>query len=126
MLCKYIIVIKINNIKNIINIVLINRADAIDIKGVQIYVIILINAAILSKILIPDGNYFKMIGEIGILGTFLFFAILISSFWRGFKDLKNKYLDLGIIFCICPPIPLFEFTASDSCLRYLVKLGMFF
>jgi hypothetical protein len=54
-----------------------------------------------SKILIPDGNYFKMIGEIGIFGTFLFFAILISSFWRGFKDLKNKYLELGIIFCIC-------------------------
>lgn len=54
-----------------------------------------------SKILIADGNYFKMIGEIGIFGTFIFFAILISSFWNGFKDLKNKYLDLGIIFCIC-------------------------
>ena len=54
-----------------------------------------------SKILIADGNYFKMIGEIGIFGTFIFFAILISTFWNGFKDLKNKYLDLGIIFCIC-------------------------
>lgn len=54
-----------------------------------------------SKILIADGNYFKMIGEIGIFGTFLFFAILISSFWNGIKDFKNKYLDLGIIFCIC-------------------------
>lgn len=54
-----------------------------------------------SKILIADGNYFKMIGEIGIFGTFIFFAILILSFWNGFKDLKNKYLDLGIIFCIC-------------------------
>ena len=54
-----------------------------------------------SKILIADGNYFKMVGEIGIVGTFLFFAILISSFWTGFKDFKNKYLDLGIIFCIC-------------------------
>ena len=54
-----------------------------------------------SEILIADGNYFKMIGEIGIIGTFLFFAILISSFWTGFKDFKNKYLDLGIIFCIC-------------------------
>lgn len=54
-----------------------------------------------SKILIADGNYFKMIGEIGIFGTFIFFAILILSFWNGFKDLKNKYLDLGIIFCLC-------------------------
>jgi hypothetical protein len=54
-----------------------------------------------SKILIADGNYFKMIGEIGIFGTFLFLAILISSFWNGIKDFKNKYLDLGIIFCIC-------------------------
>ena len=54
-----------------------------------------------SKILIADGNYFKMIAEIGIFGTLLFFLILISSFWNGFKDFKNKYLDLGIIFCIC-------------------------
>lgn len=54
-----------------------------------------------SKILIADGNYFKMIGEIGIFGTFIFFAILILSFWNGFKDLKNNFLDLGIIFSIC-------------------------
>ena len=54
-----------------------------------------------SKILIADGNYFKMIGEIGIFVIYIFFDILISSFWNGFKDLKNKYLDLGVIFCIC-------------------------
>lgn len=54
-----------------------------------------------SKILIADGNYFKMIAEIGIIGTFLFLSILILSFWSGFRDLKNKYLDIGIISCLC-------------------------
>lgn len=54
-----------------------------------------------SKVLIADGNYFKMIAEIGVFGVLIFFSILISSFWNGFKDLRNKYLDLGIIFCIC-------------------------
>jgi len=54
-----------------------------------------------SKVLIADGNYFKMIGEIGIFGTFLFFVILISSFWSGLKNFKNKYLDIGIVFCLC-------------------------
>ena len=53
-----------------------------------------------SKILIADGNYFKMIGEIGIFGTFIFFAILFLSILNGFLDLKNKYLDLSIVFCI--------------------------
>ncbi len=54
-----------------------------------------------SNVLIADGNYFKMIAEIGIFGTLIFFLILISSIWIGFKDLRNKYLDLGIIFSMC-------------------------
>ena len=54
-----------------------------------------------SKNLIPDGNYFKMIAEIGILGTLLFFVIIITSLVSGFKDLKYKYLELGILIGIC-------------------------
>lgn len=54
-----------------------------------------------SKVLIADGNYFKMIGEIGIFGTLLFLLILIASFWNGIVDFKNKFLDVGIVFCIC-------------------------
>jgi hypothetical protein len=54
-----------------------------------------------SKVLIADGNYFKMIGEIGIIGSFIFLMILIFSFWRGILNFKNTFLDLGIVFCIC-------------------------
>ena len=54
-----------------------------------------------SKILIADGNYFKMIAEIGILGTLIFSAIIISSLVNGYKDLKNKYIDLGIVLSMC-------------------------
>jgi hypothetical protein len=54
-----------------------------------------------SKVLIADGNYFKMIGEIGIIGSFIFLMILIFSFSRGILYFKNTFLDLGIVFCIC-------------------------
>lgn len=50
-----------------------------------------------SKVLIADGNYFKMLAEIGIVGTSLFFAILIVSMMLGFKDLRNKYVELSIV-----------------------------
>jgi len=54
----------------------------------------------LSTKLISDGNFFKMIAEIGIFGSFIFFMILISSLYKGFKEIKNNYLDIGIIFCV--------------------------
>jgi len=50
-----------------------------------------------SKILITDGNYFKMLAEIGIVGSFLFFAILIASIILGFMDFRNKYLEVSIV-----------------------------
>lgn len=51
--------------------------------------------------LIPDGNYFKIIAEIGIFGIFIFFAILITTFINGYKNFKNKYLEVGILASIC-------------------------
>ena len=54
-----------------------------------------------SKVLIADGNYFKMIGEIGIIGFSIFLLILLISFWKGIIDFKNRFLELGIVFCIC-------------------------
>lgn len=53
-----------------------------------------------SKNLIADGNYFKIIGEIGMFGAIIFFSIIFISFWNGAYNLKNKYLDVGIIFCM--------------------------
>ena len=51
-----------------------------------------------SKVLIPDGNYFKIFAEIGTIGTFLFFLIIVRSLVLGFKSFRNKYLELGIVF----------------------------
>lgn len=50
-----------------------------------------------SNILIADGNYFKMLAEIGIVGSFLFFAILITSIILGFMDFRNNYLEVSIV-----------------------------
>lgn len=50
-----------------------------------------------SKIFIADGNYFKMLAEIGIIGTILFITIIISSVFAGFRDFRNKYLEIGIV-----------------------------
>jgi hypothetical protein len=50
-----------------------------------------------SKVIIADGNYFKMFAELGIIGVFVFLSILVSSIFKGMQDLKNKYLELGIV-----------------------------
>lgn len=50
-----------------------------------------------SKIVIADGNYFKMFAELGIIGTFTFFSILTCSIFKGIQDLRNKYLEMGIV-----------------------------
>lgn len=54
-----------------------------------------------STTLIADGNYFKMIAEIGIVGILIFFAIIINTFVTGLKDFKNKFLELGIVASLC-------------------------
>jgi hypothetical protein len=54
-----------------------------------------------TKTLIADGNYFKMIAEIGIFGVLVFFAIIITTLTNGLKDLKSKYLELGIVLSMC-------------------------
>lgn len=51
-----------------------------------------------NKVLIPDGNYFKIFAEIGAIGTLLFFFIIVSSIVFGFMNFRNKYLELGIVF----------------------------
>lgn len=50
-----------------------------------------------SKVVIADGNYFKMFAEIGSIGVFMFLSILASSIFKGMQDLRNKYLEMGIV-----------------------------
>ena len=50
---------------------------------------------------ISDGNYFRMIAEIGILGFLIFTLIIITSLFKGYRNFKEKYIELGIIVIIC-------------------------
>lgn len=54
-----------------------------------------------SSVLITDGNYFKILAESGFFGFFLFISIIIISLIKGAKNLKENYLDLGIVFSFC-------------------------
>ena len=54
-----------------------------------------------SDIYIPDGNYFRMLAEIGVIGFLLFFAIIFKSLYNGFDNFKNNYIELGIIIIVC-------------------------
>lgn len=54
-----------------------------------------------NEIYVPDGNYARMIAEIGIIGTTIFLSIILLSLIEGFKNLRKKYLETGIIIAIC-------------------------
>ena len=50
-----------------------------------------------SQNIIPDGNYFKILGELGILGISLFISIIIISILKGSTNLKILWAEVGII-----------------------------
>lgn len=54
-----------------------------------------------SETLIPDGNYFKIIAETGLIGFSIFLMILLLATANGVKNLREKYLELGIVLSIC-------------------------
>jgi hypothetical protein len=54
-----------------------------------------------TEILIPDGNYFKIIAETGIIGFSLFVAILVLAIVNGIKNLREDYMQLGIVLAMC-------------------------
>jgi hypothetical protein len=54
-----------------------------------------------SNLYIPDGNYFRMIAELGVLGFLLFMLIIIISVYNGFSKIKNNYIELCIVIIIC-------------------------
>ncbi|QSB27959.1 O-antigen ligase [Flavobacterium sp. CLA17] len=50
---------------------------------------------------IPDGNYVRMLAELGVIGTFIFFSIIITTLFKGLKKLKENILEVGIILGLC-------------------------
>ena len=54
-----------------------------------------------SDTTIPDGNYFRIIAELGVFGFLIFISIILTSFYHGFSNFKNNYIELGLIMIIC-------------------------
>lgn len=54
-----------------------------------------------SDMYIPDGNYFRMIAELGVFGFLLFLLIIFVALYKGFSKIKNHYIQLCIIIMVC-------------------------
>jgi hypothetical protein len=50
---------------------------------------------------IPDGNYFRMIAEIGIIGFLLFLSIIFTAIYNGFLKINTHYIQLLIVIMVC-------------------------
>lgn len=50
---------------------------------------------------IPDGNYVRMLAELGVIGTSIFLSIIITSLFKGLKNLRGNILEVGIIVGLC-------------------------
>lgn len=58
-------------------------------------------AALFTDNIIPDGNYFRIFSELGIIGLFLFLSIIVSSLFKSYKKLNKYYIEFAIILMIC-------------------------
>lgn len=54
-----------------------------------------------SDIYIPDGNYFRMIAELGIVGFLLFLSIIFTAIYNGLLKIKTHYIQLLIVIMVC-------------------------
>lgn len=50
-----------------------------------------------SSTLITDGNYHKLMAEIGLIGFAIFMLIIISTLLRCLLNLRHRYLEFGIV-----------------------------
>ena len=58
-------------------------------------------AALYSNNIIPDGNYFRMFSELGFIGLFVFFGIILSALYETYKKIDFLYIETAIIIMIC-------------------------
>ncbi len=54
-----------------------------------------------TKDYIPDGNYFRIFTETGILGSLLFLGTIFTAIRKGLNELNDNYVAIGIIIMIC-------------------------
>jgi uncharacterized protein with PQ loop repeat len=50
---------------------------------------------------IPDGNYVRMLAELGFVGIIVFISIIIGTLFKGFKKLRLHLTEMGIILGLC-------------------------
>ena len=54
-----------------------------------------------SDLYIPDGAYFLMIAEIGIIGFILFLAIIVTALFKALVKIKTHYVPFIIVLMVC-------------------------
>jgi hypothetical protein len=54
-----------------------------------------------SDTYIPDGNYFRMIAELGIVGFLLFLSIIFTAIYNGLLKINTHYIQLLIVIMVC-------------------------
>ena len=54
-----------------------------------------------SDLYIPDGNYFRMLGELGILGFLLFLSIIFTAIYYGVLKISTQYIQVIIVIIVC-------------------------
>ncbi|WP_074613583.1 oligosaccharide repeat unit polymerase [Polaribacter dokdonensis] len=54
-----------------------------------------------SNLYIPDGNYFRMIAELGFVGFSIFLLIIFNAIKLGIYNLKDNYINICIIIMVC-------------------------
>lgn len=75
----------------------------------------------ISDITIRDGNYFKMIFEIGLIGTILFVSIMVLTIIKGSKNLKEN----AVYFCIVLGISLQAIGTNTFTFQLVVPIFWF-
>ena len=48
----------------------------------------------------PDGNYYRIFGELGILGFFSFFMLIVSSVYKSFKKKLKLFIIIIIVYLL--------------------------
>jgi len=51
--------------------------------------------------ILPDGNYFRIIAELGIFGLLIFIAIIFVALKKGLTQLADNYIEIGIVIMLC-------------------------
>ena len=58
-------------------------------------------AAQYTNDVLPDGNYFRIIAELGIFGISIFISLIFVALKKGLTQLADNYIEIGIVIMLC-------------------------